>query len=114
MYSIGTSYSNLGEKHKALQYFNQALSLARKIKDEFAEASIINNIAAIYDNLGDKQQALEVYNQALLLAREVKDKGAKATILNNIGGIHNQLGDKQQALPPALNMHNLNIPNFST
>ena len=98
LYSIGNTYSNLGEKQQALKYYNQALSLARKIKDKFAEASILNNIAAIHDDLGDKQQALKVYNQALLLSREIEDKGGEATNLNNIGGIHNQLGEKQQAL----------------
>ncbi|MEL6457151.1 MAG: CHAT domain-containing protein [Cyanobacteria bacterium J06621_15] len=97
-YSIGSSYSNLGEKQKALLYFNQALALARDIDDKFAEASILNNIGAIYNYLGDKQQALEIYNQALVLSQEIDDKGAEVTILNNIGGIHNDLGDKQQAL----------------
>ncbi|MGB3642008.1 MAG: tetratricopeptide repeat protein, partial [Rivularia sp. (in: cyanobacteria)] len=98
LYSIGNTYSNLGEKQQALKYYNQALPLARDIKDKFAEASILNNIAAIYDDLGDKQQALKVYNQALLLSREIEDKGGEATNLNNIGGIYNYLGDKQQAL----------------
>ena len=64
LYSIGSSYSNLGDKQQALKYYNQALSLAREIKDKSAEASILNNIAVIHDNLGDKQQALKVYNQA--------------------------------------------------
>lgn len=98
LYSIGNTYSNLGDKQQALKYYNQALPLAREIKDKFAEASILNNIAAIHDDLGDKQQALKVYNQALLLSREIQDKGGEATNLNNIGQIYNQLGDKQQAL----------------
>ncbi len=98
LYSIGNTYSNLGEKQQALKYYNKALPLARDIKDQFAQASILNNIAAIYDDLGDKQQALKIYNQALVVSREIEDKGGEATNLNNIGGIHNQLGDKQQAL----------------
>ncbi|AFY56143.1 tetratricopeptide repeat protein [Rivularia sp. PCC 7116] len=98
LYSIGNTYSNLGEKQKALNYYNQALPLAREIKDKFAEASILNNVAVIHDDLGDKHQAFKVYNQALLLSRKIDDKGGEATNLNNIGGIYNHLGDKQQAL----------------
>ena len=46
LYSIGSNYSKLGEKQQALKFCNPALDLAREIDDKFAEASILNNIAA--------------------------------------------------------------------
>jgi CHAT domain-containing protein/Tfp pilus assembly protein PilF len=88
----------LGEKQKALEYYNQALPLLRAVGDRGGEAMTLNNIGAVYSSLGEKQKALEYYNQALPLRRVVGDRGGEATTLNNIGGVYDDLGEKQKAL----------------
>ncbi len=82
---IGRIYgSSLGRQQKALDYFNQALSLSRQLGDQGGEAIILNNIGAVYNDLGEKHKALDYFNQALSLARQLKDKTLEAIILNSI------------------------------
>ncbi|MEM7761435.1 MAG: tetratricopeptide repeat protein [Cyanobacteria bacterium P01_A01_bin.40] len=71
---IGTIYSDLGEKRKALEFYNQALPLSRAVGDRSGEATTLFSIARVYDALGEKQQALEFYNQALPSFRAVGDR----------------------------------------
>ena len=46
-------YSALGEKQKALDYFNQALPILRAIGARPNEATTLNNIGYAYDDLGE-------------------------------------------------------------
>ncbi|MBI5670236.1 MAG: TIR domain-containing protein, partial [Chloroflexi bacterium] len=83
---IGLAWSALGEKRKALAYYEQALPLYRAVGDRGGEATTLNNIGGAWDDLGEKRQALAYYEQALPLYRAVGDRGGEATTLNNIGG----------------------------
>ena len=102
---IGAVYDALGEKQKALDFYNQALPILRAVGDSEAlrrnrgvEATTLNNIGGVYDDLGEKQKALDYYNQALPIFRAVGDRGGEATTLNNIGAVYDALGEKQNAL----------------
>ncbi len=94
---IATIYLNLGEKHKALQFFNQALPILRALGNKYGEAITLNNIGLAYDALGKKQKALQYYNQALPLIRAMGDRGGEANTLNNIGLVYYSLGENQEA-----------------
>ena len=101
--NIGGVYKSLGEKQRALDYFNQALSLRRAMGDRGGVAVTLNNIGATYYSLGEKEpgyysQALEYYKQALPLEKAVGDRRAEASTLTNIGLVHDSLGEKQKAL----------------
>ncbi|MEM9926951.1 MAG: CHAT domain-containing protein [Cyanobacteria bacterium P01_D01_bin.50] len=95
---IGRICDLLGEKHKALQYYNQALPLIRAVGDRGGEAATLTGIGLVYDYLGEKQKALQYYNQALPLIRAVGDRGGEAATLNNIGLVYYFLGEKHKAL----------------
>jgi len=91
-------YDSLGEKQKALDYYNQALPLSRAVGDQRMEGTTLNNIGLVYNSLGEKQRALDYLNQALPILRAVGDRRGEATTLNNIGLVYNSLGEKQKAL----------------
>jgi len=80
--NIGYIYSALGEKQKALDYYNQSLPLSRATGDKAGEATTLNNIGRVYSDLGEKQKALDYYNQSLPLSRATGDKTQEATTLN--------------------------------
>jgi tetratricopeptide (TPR) repeat protein len=61
---IGGIYYLLGEKQKALDFYNQELPLRRAVGDSNKEAKTLNNIGDVYDSLGEKQKALDFHNQA--------------------------------------------------
>ena len=96
--ALGFISNNLGEKQKALDYYNQALPIDRAIDNRIGEAIILNNIGSVYSDLGEKQKALDYYNQALLLYRAIDSRIGEATILNNIGSVYSDLSEKQKAL----------------
>jgi CHAT domain-containing protein/Flp pilus assembly protein TadD len=96
--NIGLVYDDLGEKQKALDYYNQALPLYRAVGNRGGEAKTLNNIGTVYNALGEKQKALDYYNQALPLYRAVGNRGGEAKTLNNIGTVYDALGEKQKAL----------------
>jgi CHAT domain-containing protein/tetratricopeptide (TPR) repeat protein len=97
-YSIGAVYSALGEKQKALEYYNQALPLERSIGDNAGEAATLSNLGAVYDSLGEKQKALDCYKEALPLESAVGDLAGEAVLLTAIGESFARTGENQKAL----------------
>jgi CHAT domain-containing protein/Tfp pilus assembly protein PilF len=95
--NIGLAYNDLGDKQKAREYFNQALTLFRATGDRAKEATALTNIGLVYNDLGNQQQALDYYKQALHLRRKVGDRRGEALTLNNIGVVYSELGEKQKA-----------------
>jgi CHAT domain-containing protein/Tfp pilus assembly protein PilF len=91
-------YDSLGEKQKALEYYDRALPLLQAVGDRRVEAATLNNMGYVYDSLGEKQKALEYYDRALPLLQAVGDRGGESATLNNIGGVYYLLGEKQKAL----------------
>ena len=46
--NIGMVYDSLGEKQKALDYYNQALPIERAVGDRAGEAATLSNIGSVY------------------------------------------------------------------
>ena len=95
---LGGVYSALGEKAKALEYYNQALPIMQAVGDRSSEAAILNNMGLVYSALGDKSQALDYYNQVLSILRAVGNRNVEAITCYNIGMLYRNLGDLAQAV----------------
>ncbi|MGL5081776.1 MAG: CHAT domain-containing protein [Microcoleaceae cyanobacterium] len=95
---LGRVHSALGEKQKALEFYNQALPLSRAMGDRATEAATLSNIGSVYNALGEKQKALEFYNQALPLSRAVGDRAGEALTLYNFANLERDQGNFQSAL----------------
>jgi len=91
--SIGQSYSRLGERQRALDYFGQALPLNRAGGRSSGEATTLNNIARVYDLLGEKQKALDYNGQALPRLQGHWRSDGEAMSLNNTGLVYDTLGE---------------------
>jgi CHAT domain-containing protein/tetratricopeptide (TPR) repeat protein len=96
--NIGSIYSALGEKQKALDHYNQALSILRVAGNPSSVATILNNIGSIYSALGENQKALEYYNQALAISVAAGNRPTGAKTLTNMGQAYSALGENQKAL----------------
>ncbi|BAY93195.1 MULTISPECIES: CHAT domain-containing tetratricopeptide repeat protein [unclassified Tolypothrix] len=94
LYKQGTAES----LRQAIEKWQEALLLWRKVGDKQFEAITFLGIGRIYDDLGEKPKALEYYSNALPLLRVIGDKGGEATTLNNIGLVYSDLGEKRKAL----------------
>jgi tetratricopeptide (TPR) repeat protein len=96
--NLGLVYSALGDKRKALAFYERALQLQRQVGDRGGEATTLNNLGGVYDALGDKRKALAFYEQALPIYRQAGDRSGEAIALNNLGMVYNALGDQRKAL----------------
>ncbi|MDD1422414.1 tetratricopeptide repeat protein, partial [Dolichospermum sp. ST_sed1] len=98
LYQQGDQQIQTSQYKEALQSFQQALTIYRKIKDRKGQAFSLNYIAIVKRTLGDNIESLEFYKQALYIFREIGDRLNEGTVLNNIGKVHEGLGQYPQAL----------------
>jgi tetratricopeptide (TPR) repeat protein len=95
---IGLLWNWLGEKYKAVEYFEQALLLSQTAGDIGNGAVALNNLGLTWAELGELRQALEFHEQALPLRRKLNDYAGEAMTRNNIGYVLDGMGKKYLAL----------------
>jgi CHAT domain-containing protein/Tfp pilus assembly protein PilF len=95
--SRGMTYLAQSDFARALESFETALKLSRKLKDRESIITTLNSIGDVYRSQGEPERALEYYAKA---RREVGDDGAgnMSSIFNNIGMSYSALGDFDQAI----------------
>ncbi len=95
------------EREVANQYFQQALTLARKINDLYVEAQALNNLGNLAAQTADYVAARTYYLEALEMARKMGNRPGQGLVLSNLGWIFALLGDFETAFTyqmQALNM----------
>ncbi len=95
---IGLVYQALGSYDKALEFFNNALSIHYELGEKSLIARLTGNIGIIYYSLGSYDMALEFYNSALGIHYELGEKLRTAIVTGNIGSVYNSLGSYDKAL----------------
>ncbi len=75
---------------------DEALAVARVIKDEGFKASALDSVAVAYAKLGDGAQGGRVLGEALAVARILADEDDKARALVSIAAAYGALGDGAQ------------------
>jgi tetratricopeptide (TPR) repeat protein len=95
---LGLAYSSLSEYNRAIEFFQQALEISRKIADRNGEAASLNNLGNAYDLLGQYQQAIHFHQQSLEIKKEIGDRHGEANSLMGIGITYYSLGQYQQAI----------------
>jgi signal transduction histidine kinase len=93
--NIGIAYDINGNYPKALQYFQDALTIAQKINYEKGVGKIYNNIALIYYSQGQFADALDNHYKALKIREKTNDKQGIAISLNNIANVYNLTNGRQ-------------------
>jgi tetratricopeptide (TPR) repeat protein len=81
--NLGLAYADLGEPRRAIEHYEQALSIMREIGDRRGEGSALNNLASAYQALGDLRRAIAHLRGALNILEAIESPHAaqvRATI----------------------------------
>jgi CHAT domain-containing protein/Tfp pilus assembly protein PilF len=82
----------------ALDKFQSALAIYKKIDDRTGEGTTLTSIGLVYRSLGQYSKALETYQKSLVISKEIDDRNLEATTLNNIGAVYYSLSQYPKAL----------------
>lgn len=94
--NIGNAYRNLHDLDKALNYYQQALSLINHDKHQLLR--IYGNMGLTYKLLGDLELALEYFQLALEYSIELGDKRNECIGLEHVGNCYICLHDYPKSL----------------
>jgi tetratricopeptide (TPR) repeat protein len=71
LYDNGVDAYSRGQYQQALDYYRQALAIARETECRACEGATLHDIGMVYQAQELYDQALEYHQQALVIAREV-------------------------------------------
>jgi len=91
-------YESYGDYEHGLNYAQEALKEARKIKYREGEGDILSNLGLIYNRLSDYEQALESFKKSLAIRKKLNNARAVASSLNLIARTYSLKGEYIKAL----------------
>jgi tetratricopeptide (TPR) repeat protein len=83
---------------KAVEKYEEALNMFRKIGDTKAEGRTLGNLGNSYFSWGQYSTAVRYFNEALEIARRIGDLPSQATIMQNLGAVYRAWGQHSKAL----------------
>ncbi|XP_078660397.1 uncharacterized protein LOC144905000 [Branchiostoma floridae x Branchiostoma belcheri] len=105
---IGHASFEVGDHHKAISYYEQALTMHGKTNGQSTahlrndNASILSNLGVVWSRLGDQRKAISYNEQALQMRRSIYGQRTEhsgiATSLGSLGTAWRRLGDYRKAI----------------
>ena len=95
--STALTYDHAGDLDTALNYFQQALDLAKTINDKRMQAVVSSNVGRVHWRMGMFDTAREYFEQSLQLSLELGDTQTEASVLTSLGHISESIGDLVRA-----------------
>jgi len=96
--NIASIYYSRGVIEKAIEYYEKALAISKKLGDKIGEASDLGSIGAVYYFTGNVDKALAYYFRSLAICKETGEKHTTSTILENIGKAYGDLGQIETSM----------------
>src|SRR5689334_16236481 len=78
MLHMAESHARLGQIDKALDYYNQALTLAHQRSDRDTERHILGKLAGVHDQAGSTGKSIELRERALAIHRDLHEPESDA------------------------------------
>ncbi|MFA7444913.1 MAG: tetratricopeptide repeat protein [Flavobacteriaceae bacterium] len=95
---LGNVHKDIGDYTKALEYYQSALKLSEKQKNQNSVAHIYKNIGALYMSWERFDESLDYYHKAEQTALSLKDSLLYADCNNNIGTVLEQQNRFDEAI----------------
>lgn len=90
---IGDLQGGQGHPQQAMQTYQRALLMLRKLGEQEKTGAVLNNMALIYLNEGQIERAEQIFREALADFRQAGDEPNELTALANLGDVHFLRGD---------------------
>ncbi|CAH3162763.1 unnamed protein product, partial [Pocillopora meandrina] len=96
--NLGIAYNNLCDFHKAIEYHERDLQIAKEVGDKAGEGRAYGNLGIAYHRISDFHKAIEYHECHLQIAKEVGDKAGEGRAYGNLGSAYRRLGDFHKAI----------------
>ncbi|OQY00521.1 MAG: hypothetical protein B6I20_08635 [Bacteroidetes bacterium 4572_117] len=93
----GIIYYLQGDYGPALNYYNKALNLVKKLGDKRFEAKIYSNMGIIQFMYGNMDSATIYFKRPISIAKKLGDKALLAGAYNNVGQLYYFMGDLSES-----------------
>lgn len=93
LFFLSKSYNLWGDKRKALEICNQAISFAKDAHHTKLESKILVFLGEIYKEKGDFQQAISYQQSAIKLSQSIGAKGDLAEAFYQLGATYQAMGE---------------------
>ncbi|MEM7538207.1 MAG: toll/interleukin-1 receptor domain-containing protein [Chloroflexota bacterium] len=95
---LGIAYSGMGQVERAINCYNEALSLDQQYQDKQGESTHLGNLGLEYAAIGEVHKAIGYYEQALIIACEIGDRRNEGAHLGNLGSAYHRVGEVREAI----------------
>jgi tetratricopeptide (TPR) repeat protein len=96
--SLGLCYEMLGQLRRAIDLFEQALSINREAGDRGNQSTNLGNLGNCYYELGQIPRAIDLYEKSLAIVRETGDHEGEIAALGCLGNCYHDLGQIPRAI----------------
>ncbi|OGW22723.1 MAG: hypothetical protein A2077_01730 [Nitrospirae bacterium GWC2_46_6] len=94
----GYCYLNLGQYDKAIKYYEESLTIVRKLGQEDKIATVLNGIGLVYNSWGQYDKGVRYFEEALNIAKRLGRESDIAAYLHNIGLVYYEWGRYDEAI----------------
>jgi tetratricopeptide (TPR) repeat protein len=106
--NLGSSYFNIGESQKGMEYHLRSLADSRAANDQMSVLAALEKLSQQCHLMGESDKSLGYVNEGLLLARKLKSSGShpaqrrlsisEGILLGVLGNLHREAGDYDKAV----------------
>lgn len=102
---LGNASLTLGDPHKAIDYFERALTVSHDIQDHRGEGVALDNLGLAHVAIGEYRKAIHFHHRALDISYDLDDRFSECMTLGNMGNAAFAAGD----YPLAIEYHELSL-----
>jgi tetratricopeptide (TPR) repeat protein len=95
---IGSCYGALFQNTESMKYYNEAVGLADKYRDEKGLEAGLLNLGSVYSERGNVNDAMDCFHRALEINKQTGNKDSKARILLNLGQVYVDKGRTDEGM----------------
>jgi tetratricopeptide (TPR) repeat protein len=94
---IGSAYAARGDFADAIERYQQAIDLCKRVEDDVALSELYGDLGDVYREQGAFANAEQEYKRALALDHAHQDKLGMAVLQRRLGHVHQEQGELEQA-----------------